>query len=130
MRSKFVMQSKRRRNKKKPPVTLNSSISCLAKGDFTLTVHPELCSCLTRSWAGTFSCRFLWHHVLSFCHPFLSAVSFFPTEALAFCHLPCIAAQFELHSLFTYHTLSLWTVERDGERTREEKCLACVMVKV
>lgn len=54
-----------------PPVTFNSSVSCLAKGDFTLAVHPELCSYLTRSWAGNSSGRFLWRHVLS------SVVSFF-----------------------------------------------------
>lgn len=34
-------------------------------------VHPELCSYLTRSWAGNSSGRFLWRHVLS------SVVSFF-----------------------------------------------------
>lgn len=73
----LLCNQKKKKKRRPTPVTLNSSISSLANGDFTLTVHPELCSCLTRSWAGASSWQILLASCSQFCHPFLSAVSFF-----------------------------------------------------
>lgn len=99
---------KKKKKKRPTPVTHNSSISFLAKRDFTLTVHPELCSCLTRSWAGTSSWQFLWHHVLSSVIPFpFSSVLFFSSQALISLLPTCLVALIILmlaYSLYTYYS--------------------------